>query len=219
MKTPLKITALHDLLNEPVLFDANIFMVGIENRGSDKNCSFDNMKKLYIEPLFKSFTNILIHEQVYNELDHEARAYVDSYVGKSVTIVTENGLYGVDPIYTTIFNNISSHNLVRYNKGNSKDRGEVYSLAYAAFHGINYFCSKEIMFDNVAHDLPDLGNVSIITFDIVLLQAYLYHIDRNDTTNNKALKSIYKRYCQDVIKRHGLPKTLNEYTKCSIPYI
>ena len=115
MKTPLKITALHDLLNEPVLFDANIFMVGIENRGSDKNCSFDNMKKLYIEPLFKSFTNILIHEQVYNELDHEARAYVDSYVGKSVTIVTENGLYGVDPIYTTIFNNISSHNLVRYN--------------------------------------------------------------------------------------------------------
>lgn len=51
MITPLKKTALHDLLNKPVLFDANIFMVGISDRVSDKNCSFENMKKLYIEVL------------------------------------------------------------------------------------------------------------------------------------------------------------------------
>ena len=50
MITPLKKTALRDLLNKPVLFDANIFMVGISDRVSDKNCSFENMKKLYIEP-------------------------------------------------------------------------------------------------------------------------------------------------------------------------
>lgn len=36
MFTPLKKTALHDLLNEPILFDANIFMVGISDRNSDK---------------------------------------------------------------------------------------------------------------------------------------------------------------------------------------
>lgn len=47
MITPLKKTALHDLLNKPILFDANIFMVGISDRVSDKNCSFENMKKLY----------------------------------------------------------------------------------------------------------------------------------------------------------------------------
>ena len=41
MITPLKKTALHDLLNKPVLFDANIFMVGISDRVSDKNCSFE----------------------------------------------------------------------------------------------------------------------------------------------------------------------------------
>lgn len=51
MITPLKKTALHDLLNKPILFDANIFMVGISDRVSDKNCSFENMKKLYIVPL------------------------------------------------------------------------------------------------------------------------------------------------------------------------
>ena len=121
MITPLKKTALHDLLNKPVLFDANIFMVGISDRVSDKNCSFENMKKLYIEPLFESFTDIYIHEEVYKELDDESKAFVDTYTGKNVTIVNEGNLYGRDPKYTTIFNNIAGHELVNYVRGRSKD--------------------------------------------------------------------------------------------------
>lgn len=144
MFTPLKNTTLHDLLNKPILFDANIFMVGISERTSDKNCSFENMKQLYIKPLFESFSDIYIHEEVYKELDEESRNFVDGYMGKNVTKVSENGLYGTDPKYTTIFNNISRHELVNYERGNSKDRGEVYSLAYAAYHNINYFVQRKL---------------------------------------------------------------------------
>lgn len=219
MITPLKKTALHDLLNKPVLFDANIFMVGISDRISDKNCSFENMKQLYIKPLFESFTDIYIHIEVYKELDGEARAFVDTYRGKNVTIVDENGLYGTDPKYTTIFNHIASHELVKYARGQSKDRGEVYSLAYAAYYNMNYFCSKEIMVDNVAHELEDLKDVDIITFDIILLVAFVYYAKQNDKSNNKGLKSVYKKYCADVIKRHGLPPTLGEYIKVSQHYL
>ena len=82
MITPLKKTALHELLSKPILFDANIFMVGISERVSDKNCSFENMKQLYIKPLFESFTNIYIHEEVYKELDDDARTFVDTYKGR-----------------------------------------------------------------------------------------------------------------------------------------
>lgn len=39
MFTPLKKTALHELLNKPILFDANIFMVGISERTSDAQLS------------------------------------------------------------------------------------------------------------------------------------------------------------------------------------
>ena len=120
MITPLKKTALHDLLNKPVLFDANIFMVGISDRIADKNCLFENMKQLYIKPLFESFTDIYIHIEVYKELDDEARTFVDTYKGKNVTIVDENGLYGTDPKYATIFNNIAGHELVKYVRGRSK---------------------------------------------------------------------------------------------------
>lgn len=219
MITPLKKTALHDLMNKPILFDANIFMVGIEDRVSNNNCSFENMKQLYIRPLFESFTDIYIHKEVYEELDEELRVFVDTYREINVTIVEENGLYGNDPKYTTIFNKIACHELVSYERGRSKDRGEVFSLAYAAYHNMNYFCSKEIMVDNVAHELEDLKDIDIITFDIVILVAYVYYAKKNDKTKSKALKSIYKRYCADVIKRHGLPKTLGDYIDASKRYL
>ena len=80
MFTPLKKTALHDLLNRPILFDANIFMVGISDRTSDKNCSFENMTQMYIKPLFESFTDIYIHEEVYKELDEDAQKIVERYI-------------------------------------------------------------------------------------------------------------------------------------------
>ncbi len=194
-------------------------MVGIAERTSDKNCSFENMKQLYIKPLFESFTDIYIHEEVYKELDEKSREFVESYKGKNVTIVSEKNLYGSDPKYTTIFNNISKHELVNYERGRSKDRGEVYSLVYAAYFNINYFCSKEIMVDNVARELDDLKDIDIITFDVIILQAYVYYAQQNDNSNSKGLKSIYKKYCADVIKRHGLPATLSEYIKASQNYL
>ena len=169
--------------------------------------------------MFESFTDIYIHEEVYNELDADARAFVNTYKGRNVTIVSEGGLYGTDPKYTTIFNNIATHELVKYERGRSKDRGEVFSLAYAAYHNMNYFCSKEIMVDNVARELEDLKDVDIITFDIILLQAYVYYARQNDNSKSKGLKAIYKKYCSDVIKRHGLPATLGGYIKASMDYL
>ncbi|MCI5883518.1 MAG: hypothetical protein MRZ84_05765 [Eubacterium sp.] len=173
MVTPLKKTALHELISKPVLFDANIFMVGISERISDERYSFENMKQLYIIPLFESFTNIYIHEEVYKELDDKNRTFVDMYKEKNVSIVGED----------------------------------------------DFFCSKEIMVDIVAGELNDLKDVDIITFDVILLQAYVYYAKQNNSTNSKGLKAIYKKYCADVIKRHGLPKTLGEYIKASQRYL
>ncbi|MDE7210124.1 MAG: hypothetical protein K2O03_01610 [Lachnospiraceae bacterium] len=219
MISPLQKISLSKLLQQPIMFDANIFMVGIERRTSDFDCSFENMKQLYMMPLFDSFRQIMIHEMVYKELDGESRNFMDGYIGKNVSIVSEDNLYGRDPIYTSIFNDISRHDRVLYIRGNSKDRGEVYSLAYAAFHKINYFSSKEVMVDFIAGEIKALEDVEIITFDIIVLLAYIYYMSRGDSSHNKALKSIYKRYCEDVIKRHKLPVTLKEYFLASTGYI
>ena len=75
------------------------------------------------------------------------------------------------------------------------------------------------MVDNVARELEDLNNVDIVTFDIIILSAYVYYAKKNDSTNGKALKAVYKRYCADVIKRHKLPKTLGDYIIASKEYL
>lgn len=211
MVTPLMKTNLSSLFNQPIMFDANIFMVGIEDRAVDKFCSFDNIRVVYLDAILSCFKDIYIHQEVYNELDDECRSYLDNYVGKNITIVSEGDLYESDPKYNDIFNKIANHDLVRYVRGNSKDRGEVYSLAYAAYNGINYFSSREIMVDIVAQDIEELENVDILTFDVIILTAYYFHYKNGIKDYNIALKSFYKKYCSDVIKRHKLPKTFSEY--------
>lgn len=82
MKSVLQKIPLKLLIKQPVMFDANIFMVGIGNRSSDSNCSFGNKYTVYLKPLFESFQQIIIHEMVYNELDEDTKRLVDSYKGK-----------------------------------------------------------------------------------------------------------------------------------------
>ncbi|MGD9568073.1 MAG: hypothetical protein AB7V48_07060 [Sedimentibacter sp.] len=218
METPLKNIPLKLLCKKPIMLDANVLMVGIEKRSCDETYSFERMKKTYLIPLFESFEHIIIHEMVYLELDQDCKDFINRYSAK-IDIVSEGGLYGKDPQYTTIFNNISNHERVQYDRRMSKNRGEVYSLAYAAFCGINYFSSKEIMVDDIANDLAELKGVQVITFDIIVLLAFIYHNNNDVRIYNKALKSIYKRYCEDVIKRHKLPHTLAEYITESMNYI
>lgn len=219
MTSPLEKISLKSLCRQPIMFDANIFMIGIENRVSDPNCSFENIKKLFLIPIFESFHQIIIHGAVFDELDEAAKEFVKPYIGKNVAIVDEGGLYGRDPLYTTVFNEIACHERVRYTRGSSKNKGEVYSLAYASCNGINYFSSKEIMVDDIAKDIPALEQIDIITFDVIVLLSYVYYMKKKDTSNNKALKSAYKRYCEDVIKRHKLPATLSEYVIASKRYL
>ena len=75
------------------------------------------------------------------------------------------------------------------------------------------------MVDIIADEINDLKNVQVITFDVIVLLAYIYHNFKNIKKHDKALKSIYKRYCEDVIKRHKLPPKLLDYVKESSKFI
>lgn len=48
---------------------------------------------------------------------------------------------------------------------------------------------------------------------IHLLSFCYYNFEKNDKTNNRTLKSGYKKYCEDVIKRKKLPLTFPDYVK------
>jgi len=123
----------------PVMLDACVLMVGINKQNSDVNYSFENMKRTHLKPLFDYYEDIKIHEIVLSELDDARRNFIKEYIGKNVEIVGEGSLYGKDPIYTSIFNSIASHDLFNYRRGESRNKGDVYSLAYAAYNSIPFF--------------------------------------------------------------------------------
>src|SRR5659263_701040 len=95
------------LKTRKVMFDANVFMVGLSKRSTDPNYSFDKMKQLYIIPILEFFSEIIIHQAVYNELDYKSKELIDTYVGLTVPIVDEKNLYNNDPKYIDIFNKIA----------------------------------------------------------------------------------------------------------------
>lgn len=90
MYSLLKKVHLKELCAQPVMFDACVFMIGIENRTSDPNCSFEKIKDEYLIPLFENFKQIYIHEMVYDELDDSTKHFVDSYRDKNVKVVSED---------------------------------------------------------------------------------------------------------------------------------
>ena len=80
-------------------------------------------------------------------------------------IVGENGLHGIDPIYTTIFNKIADHELFNYRRGESLNRGDVYSLAYAALNGIPFLTIRDGAMIKVIQEITELNNLEVFGFE------------------------------------------------------
>lgn len=195
--------------NQPVIVDACILMVGIDQQNTNPDYSFDVMKQCYLQPVLDYFKELKIHEMVWEELDDERRTLINPYIGKSVELVTENNMYGVDPQYTTIFNNIADNDLLNYRRGHSKNRGEVYSLAYAAYYGIPFFSTRDGLIIRVMREVSDLENIEMLGFEYMLTVGFLGNSQNSEF--NKILSSLYKSQCGPAIKQGLIPPTFNGF--------
>jgi hypothetical protein len=130
-------------------------------------------------------------------------------IGKNVEIVGEGGLYGKDPVYTTIFNNIADHEFFNFRRGQSKNRGDVYSLAYAAHFGIPFFSTRDGVIIKIIQEVIELKNIDIMGFEYILTIGYLH--DNNSGELNKRLRSLYKSQCGPAIKQNLIPPTFNQF--------
>ena len=195
----------------PVMLDACVLMVGINKQNSDYNYCFENMMRTHLKPLFDYFENIKIHEIVFSELDGARRDFIHEYLDKNVEIVGEANLYGRDPVYTNIFNSIASHDLFNYKRGESRNKGDVYSLAYAAHHGIPFFSTRDGSIMRILEEISELKEVELIGFEYILTIAYLYGERSKDIYTT--LKALYKYACLPAIKYGKIPPTFSEFLK------
>lgn len=194
--------------DKPIIFDTCIFMVGIEKRLSDSNYSLENMRKNWMDDVLSHFENILLHEVVYNELDSETKKIIDEHIGKNITIVDDKDLFDSDPEYMRIFNEIHDHPLMYAPFSKTKNKGEVHSLAYACYHNISLFSSKDSDACDVCNEIEELNKIEIVGFETILGIAYKNNPDKD---KKKALKALYKEFCGPRIRQGVIPKTLGEF--------
>jgi hypothetical protein len=202
---------LEKIKNSKIMLDANILLCGAER--SEPEYSFSCMKKCYLEHVFSYFSDILLHEAVYYEAtvnSEERKEFLNNYLGKNLTIVCEGDLYTHDPIYNSIFNAIAKYDLFDYKRRSipflenpSKNRGEVFSLAYAAYHKTPYFSTRDGSVNSAVRELSVLKGIKLVGFEHCLLIGYLNN--SGNPTIAKRLKSLYKTYCAPEINRGALP--------------
>ena len=192
----------------PIIFDACIFMVGIDKRHTDSLYSLKSMRANWMDAVLSYFDNILIHKVVYRELDPDTRKVIDERVGKNITIVNDDDLFDSDPEYMRIFNKIHNHPLMYAPYSKTKNQGEVYSLAYAYYYNIPFFSSKDTDACDVCNEIEELNSIKIIGFETLLAIAYK---TATSADIKKALKSNYKEFCGPKIRQKAIPTTLAEF--------
>ena len=205
---------LEKIKNNKIVFDANILMCGIER--SEEEYSFECMKECFLNHVFSYFENILIHEAVFYEVSDDRKEYLRNFIGKNLTIVGEGDLYNHDPIYNRIFNSIAKYDLFDYERSSiafkdnpSKNRGEVFSLAYAAYHKIPFFSSRDGSANSAVKELKELKSINLVGFEYCLIIGYLNN--QGNSIIKKRIKSLYKTYCAPEIKRGAIPGTFSDF--------
>lgn len=200
---------LKEIKSVPILLDASVLLVGVDK--DDNSFSFKSMKELYIAELFNYFDRILIHDTVLEELDSVRKDFIGLYLGKNVEIVSEEDMYGNDPLYTTIFNEVANFDLFKYQRLQKKDKGDVFSLAYAAYHNIPFISARDGSVIKAVEEMSSLKNVEICGFEHLLLLGYLNNTPDKELA--KRYKSIYKSHCTPAIKLGKIPKTFSEFIR------
>lgn len=196
------------------MFDANILMCGIER--SEAEYSFECMKECYLNHIFSYFEDILIHEAVFYEISEDRKEFLNKFIGKNLTIVGEGDIYNHNPIYNSIFNTIAKYDLFDYERSSiafkdnpSKNRGEVFSLAYAAYHKTQFFSSRDGSANSAVRELNKLKNIYLVGFEYCLLIGYLNN--QGSSIIKRRIKSLYKTYCAPEIKRGLIPDSFSEF--------
>jgi len=157
---------------------------------------FSTFKRIWLDPIFKTFPNLAIHEAVYSEF---CSTSVKDYVDKNINSVPPRLLVHRDsslcPAERMLRELIEEkiYPLTSYDPtlDNREDRGEVKSLAYIAVKGLLYFAahdSKAIQLIEKAKEWETgLDNVCVVK-----MYELIFYLYKNNVSDKKDLRMLYK---------------------------
>lgn len=182
--------------NQVITLDANFLIP--PNRSKYTNSSFDfhTFKRIWLNPMLKTFPNLAIHEAVYDELISPS---VKSYIDVNINTVPPRLFIHKDSSLTPeeyiLRNSIEEkiYPLTKYDPilDNKDDRGEVKSLAYIAVKGLLYFASN----DSNAIQLIEKSkewNTCLDNVQAVKMYELIFYLYKTNKSEKKGLRILYK---------------------------
>lgn len=192
---------------QTIFLDANFLIPPDRTRVGAKPIAFQKYCEIWLDPVFDSFSNLAVHESVYDELvSDNVKLYADTKCRElppRLVVHSDTGLNPTEAAFMqTYINQIAPFSKYIPQQGNSDDKGEVLSLAYMAVKGFLYFASNDNLAMKLIRRAEDLGtglqNMKLVEMSDVLF--YLYRAGKYD---NKGLRLLYK-YQYHLTKRERL---------------
>lgn len=181
---------------QSIFLDANLLIVPDRSRVGAKRVAFDKYQEYWLIPLFNEFPNLSVHETVYDELiDGQGKRFVDEMIAENPSRLRVYSDCKLTAIEKTLLEfqiqKIAPYSGYIPERDNSKDRGEIRSLAYMAVKNYLYFAAN----DNLAMQLINKAEELETGLEQVgLIQPYeiLYYLHKTGKYEDKGLKMLYK---------------------------
>lgn len=183
--------------DQTVSLDANFFIPPDRSGYAKvKQYSFEDFKINWLIPLLSEFSDMAIHESVYDELVSEkVKTYADEQSNADPAKLRIYHDAELNAKETALMNyyisKIAVHSLYDPVRDNAKDRGEVKSLSFMAVKQFLFFAANDALpvrlikeADKLDTGLDDLG--------IVQMYELIYYLYKTGKYDNKQLRILYK---------------------------
>ncbi len=179
-----------------IFLDANFFIAPDRSVLGTKPISFGKYKSAWLEPLFNEFSNLAIHESVYDELiSTSIRNFItdkQNEVPKRLEIYTDSMLNEVEKsLMQTYISKIARHSQYLPDRDNAKDRGEVRSLSYMAVKNFLYFAANDGLPIRLINNAREL-QTGLDDMSVLQMFEMIYYLYSQSKYNNTTLRTLYK---------------------------
>jgi len=192
----LSLISIFDKPDQYITLDANFLIPPDRRPISRHSFTFEQFKKIWLEPIFKLFENLAIHEAVLDELvEVSVRNFADEKIKSKpseLKLFRDSELSFTEAAIRDIIET-KIYPLTKYDPliDNKDDRGEVKSLAYIATKGLLYFAAH----DNNAIQLVEKScewSTGLDNVKAIKMYEIIYYLYIKELANAKDLRILYK---------------------------